>query len=54
MTFRPICPLHGEEAVWRDRRGYWHCPRCLDIIDENYQILLEDASEETRAKLKEK
>jgi len=35
----PVCPIHLEEAVWRDRYGYWHCPACLAASMENTEAL---------------
>jgi len=29
-----MCYDHGEKAVYRNRNGYWFCPRCLDALFE--------------------
>jgi len=31
---KPMCYDHGEKAIYRNRNGYWFCPRCLDALFE--------------------
>lgn len=41
----PICTKHGREAVWRDKNGYYHCPKCLEETFENYEKCIEKVAE---------
>lgn len=40
--YMPECPMHKEtdgtpmNAIWRDRKGYYHCRQCLDESFENF------------------
>lgn len=31
---KPVCPDHGELAVFRSSSGYWFCPWCLTALFE--------------------
>ena len=41
----PLCNAHRKEAVWRDKNGYYHCPKCLEEAFENYEKCIEKVAE---------
>lgn len=51
----PICPDHGEKAIYRNSLGYFYCSRCLDALFEWYAWIYKNAIiEEKRPEVMEK
>ena len=41
----PLCTIHRKEAVWRDKDGYYYCPKCLEETFENHEKCKEKVAE---------